>query len=71
MIAYFWLCIVAVLFINAWKSWACQGRVPIGMVPVSILNLPAGMLDEEKETVAGIAVKEMEEECGIEVRSSD
>jgi 8-oxo-dGTP pyrophosphatase MutT (NUDIX family) len=49
-----------------------QPRVPIDMVPVSsILELPAGMLDDEKETVAGIAVKEMEEECRIEVRPSD
>jgi diketogulonate reductase-like aldo/keto reductase len=29
------------------------------------------MMDDEKETVAGIAVKEMEEECGIVVRPSD
>lgn len=46
-----------------------QPRIPIGQV--SCLELPAGMIDDEKETVAGIAVKEMEEECGIVVRPSD
>jgi ADP-sugar diphosphatase len=46
-----------------------QPRIPIGQV--SCLEVPAGMMDDEKETVAGIAVKEMEEECGIVVRPSD
>jgi ADP-sugar diphosphatase len=46
-----------------------QPRVPIGAV--SVLELPAGMIDDEHESVAGIAVKEMEEECGIVVRPSD
>jgi ADP-sugar diphosphatase len=46
-----------------------QPRVPIGAA--SILELPAGMIDDELESVAGIAVKEMEEECGIIVRPSD
>jgi diketogulonate reductase-like aldo/keto reductase/8-oxo-dGTP pyrophosphatase MutT (NUDIX family) len=46
-----------------------QPRIPIGQV--SCLEVPAGMMDDEKESVAGIAVKEMEEECGIVVRPSD
>ena len=46
-----------------------QPRVPIGMA--SVLELPAGMLDDENESVSGIAVKEMEEECGIVVHSTD
>jgi ADP-sugar diphosphatase len=46
-----------------------QPRVPIGSV--ATLELPAGMIDDENESVAGIAVKEMEEECGIIVRPSD
>jgi 8-oxo-dGTP pyrophosphatase MutT (NUDIX family) len=43
-----------------------QPRIPIGQV--SCLELPAGMIDDENETIAGIAVKEMEEECGIKVK---
>jgi hypothetical protein len=43
-----------------------QPRIPIGRV--SCLEVPAGMLDDESETVAGIAVKEMEEECGIKIK---
>jgi len=46
-----------------------QPRVPIGQV--SCLELPAGMMDDEKETITGIAVREMEEECGIKVHPSD
>lgn len=46
-----------------------QPRVPIGSV--SVFEIPAGMIDDDNETVAGIAVKEMEEECGIHVRASD
>jgi diketogulonate reductase-like aldo/keto reductase/8-oxo-dGTP pyrophosphatase MutT (NUDIX family) len=45
-----------------------QPRIPIGRV--SCLEVPAGMLDDESETVAGIAVKEMEEECGIKIKPS-
>ena len=45
-----------------------QPRIPIGQV--SCLEVPAGMVDDETETVAGIAVKEMEEECGIVVTPS-
>jgi len=46
-----------------------QARVPIGQV--SSWELPAGMLDNENETVAGIAVQEMREECGIDVKPTD
>jgi ADP-sugar diphosphatase len=44
-----------------------QPRVPIGNV--STLELPAGMLDGAR--VAGAAVQELQEECGIEVRTAD
>lgn len=43
-----------------------QPRVPIGSV--SCLELPAGMMDDEKQNVTGIAVQEIREECGIDIR---
>lgn len=46
-----------------------QPRVPVGMV--SVLELPAGMLDDDTNTVEGTAVRELEEECGIAVRGTD
>lgn len=46
-----------------------QPRIPIGVS--SIYEIPAGMIDDEHETVAGIAVKEMEEECGIKISPHD
>lgn len=46
-----------------------QPRVPIGQV--STLELPAGMIDNHSETVAGIAVQEIREECGIDIHASD
>ena len=46
-----------------------QPRVPIGHA--SCLELPAGMIDDETATVAGIAVQEMKEECGIDVHPSE
>jgi ADP-sugar diphosphatase len=46
-----------------------QPRVPIGVA--SVLELPAGMIDDDNESVAGIAVKEMQEECGIFIQPSD
>jgi ADP-sugar diphosphatase len=46
-----------------------QPRIPIGQV--SCLELPAGMIDDEKETIAGIAIKELEEECGIHIQPRD
>lgn len=46
-----------------------QPRVPIGQV--STLELPAGMLDDNSETVTGIAAQEIKEECGIEIHAED
>ena len=45
-----------------------QPRIPIGQV--SCLELPAGMLDDEQQSVTGIAVQEIKEECGIEIHPS-
>ena len=42
-----------------------QPRVPIGQV--SCLELPAGMMDDESQSVTGIAVQEIREECGIDL----
>jgi len=46
-----------------------QARIPIGSA--SVLELPAGMIDPGTGTVAGVAAKEMKEECGITVKESD
>lgn len=46
-----------------------QPRIPIGQV--SVLELPAGMIDLASDGVAGVAAKEMEEECGIVVKASE
>lgn len=46
-----------------------QPRVPVGNV--SVLELPAGMLDDESQSITGIAVAEMREECGIEVHAHE
>ena len=46
-----------------------QPRVPLGLA--SVLELPAGMLDDTAHSVTGIAVQEMQEECGIVVRDKD
>lgn len=40
-----------------------QPRVPIGQV--ACLELPAGMMDDQSQSVRGIAVQEIREECGI------
>ena len=45
-----------------------QPRVPIGQV--SCLELPAGMMDDETQSVTGIAVQEIREECGIDIDPS-
>ena len=42
-----------------------QPRVPIGQV--ACWELPAGMVDSETETVSGIALQELQQECGIVV----
>lgn len=44
-------------------------RVPIGAV--NCLELPAGMVDDENDQIAGVAAREMEEECGIKLRPSE
>jgi ADP-sugar diphosphatase len=54
---------------NEYSILVEQPRVPIGVA--SIFELPAGMIDDENESVAGIAVKEMQEECGINIIPSD
>jgi len=46
-----------------------QPRVPLGMA--SCLELPAGMLDNDAHSVTGIAVQELQEECGITVKDTD
>jgi ADP-sugar diphosphatase len=46
-----------------------QPRVPIGQA--SVLELPAGMLDDDTQTIHGTAVKELQEECGISIQPKD
>jgi len=46
-----------------------QPRVPVG--DVSCLEIPAGMIDKDDSTIKGIAIAEIEEECGIKVVKSD
>lgn len=45
-----------------------QARVPIGKF---VLELPAGMLDDEKGDFVGTAVREVEEETGIKLNLED
>ncbi|KAJ1381322.1 NUDIX hydrolase domain [Sesbania bispinosa] len=45
-----------------------QARVPVGRI---ILELPAGMLDDDKGDVVGTAVREVEEETGIKLNLED
>ncbi|XP_078448025.1 nudix hydrolase homolog 14 [Wolffia australiana] len=45
-----------------------QARVPVGRV---ILELPAGMLDDDGDDVVGTAVREVEEETGISLSLAD
>ena len=46
-----------------------EARIPIGAV--SCLELPAGMIDFEKDTIVGTAAKELEQECGIRLKASE
>mmetsp|Transcript_13815 Transcript_13815/g.22886 ORF Transcript_13815/g.22886 Transcript_13815/m.22886 type:complete len:298 (-) Transcript_13815:87-980(-) len=46
-----------------------QARIPVGTV--ASLELPAGMIDDEKDTITGTAAKELEEECGIHLKPSE
>ncbi|XP_038679323.1 nudix hydrolase 14, chloroplastic [Tripterygium wilfordii] len=45
-----------------------QARVPTGKV---VLELPAGMLDDENNDIVGTAVREVEEETGINLKLQD
>ncbi|KAL3818145.1 hypothetical protein ACJIZ3_004050 [Penstemon smallii] len=45
-----------------------QVRVPIGKL---ILELPAGMLDDDKGDIAGTAIREVEEETGLHLNLDD
>ncbi|KAL2321613.1 hypothetical protein Fmac_025992 [Flemingia macrophylla] len=45
-----------------------QARVPVGRI---ILELPAGMLDDDKGDFVGTAVREVEEEIGIKLNVED
>ncbi|RYR29502.1 hypothetical protein Ahy_B01g053907 isoform C [Arachis hypogaea] len=45
-----------------------QARVPTGRI---ILELPAGMLDDDKGDFVGTAVREVEEETGIKLKLED
>ncbi|KAI9105882.1 hypothetical protein DFS34DRAFT_641736 [Phlyctochytrium arcticum] len=46
-----------------------QPRLPIASL--SFTELPAGMLDGESHKFAGTAAKELEEECGIQIKEDD
>ncbi|KAL4592843.1 hypothetical protein LXL04_005849 [Taraxacum kok-saghyz] len=45
-----------------------QARVPVGR---PMLELPAGMLDDNVGDIAGTAIREVEEETGIQINSSE
>ncbi|WJX94605.1 Nudix hydrolase 14, chloroplastic [Trifolium repens] len=45
-----------------------QARVPVGRI---ILELPAGMLEDDKGDIIGTAVREVEEETGIKLNVED
>lgn len=45
-----------------------QPRIPVGK---AVLEIPAGMLDDESRTFCGTAAKELEEECGIIVKEDE
>lgn len=45
-----------------------QARIPVGSV---MLEIPAGMIDDESRTFRGTAAKELEEECEIIVKEDE
>ncbi|GAV79593.1 NUDIX domain-containing protein [Cephalotus follicularis] len=64
---------VAVLILLEYDGETCavlteQARVPVGKV---VLELPAGMLDDDKGDFVGTAVREVEEEIGIKLNLDD
>ncbi|XP_074330453.1 nudix hydrolase 14, chloroplastic [Apium graveolens] len=62
---------VLILLDSEGKTYAVlteQVRVPVGKL---ILELPAGMLDDDKGDVVGTAVREVEEETGIQLNLDD
>lgn len=48
-----------------WVVLTVQPRVPAGVL--NLVELPAGMMDDESKTFAGTAAKEIQEECGIKI----
>jgi len=54
---------------TAYSIFVDQPRVPIGIA--SCLELPAGMLDDTSKCLKGVAVQELEEECGILIRNAE
>ncbi|GAA0158831.1 pyrophosphatase [Lithospermum erythrorhizon] len=62
---------VLVLLISDEETYAVlteQARVPVGKL---ILELPAGMLDDDNGDFVGTAVREVEEETGIQLNLND
>lgn len=53
---------------DTWAVLTEQARVPVGR---AILELPAGMLDEDTGDFVGTAAREVEEETGINIRVDD
>lgn len=53
---------------NTYAVLTEQVRVPVGRL---ILELPAGMLDDNEVDVAGAAIREVEEETGIQLNLGD
>lgn len=51
-----------------WVVLVRQPRIPIATL--DCLELPAGMMDD-CDNFAGVAAKELQEECGIELKSTD
>ena len=50
-----------------WSILTCQPRVPTGRV---LMEIPAGMIDGSGN-IKGVAIKELEEECGLVAKEED
>ncbi|TGZ82712.1 hypothetical protein EX30DRAFT_354101 [Ascodesmis nigricans] len=48
-----------------WVMLTVQPRIPAGVI--DLVELPAGMMDDQSKTFAGTAAQEIEEECGITI----